>query len=144
MQWLVDDSYNANPDSVLAAIDGLSEVDGRRALVLGDMGEVGDQGPRFHTEVLIAARERGLTEVFVFGQAMSLASHQTAVGRAFSQIEDLAAALKEWMDQQPETTPPTRQTIWVKGSRFMRLERVVQALLSRKEHHASAGLSVAG
>nr|UOZ96163.1 UDP-N-acetylmuramoyl-tripeptide--D-alanyl-D-alanine ligase [Cupriavidus sp.] len=144
LQWLVDDSYNANPDSVLAAIDGLSAVDGLHALVLGDMGEVGDQGPVFHAEVLNAARALAISEVLVFGQAMSLASDQTAVGRSFASIESLVAALSEWMDQQQQLQPQTRQTIWVKGSRFMRLERVVQALLSRKEHHASAGLSVAG
>lgn len=144
MQWLVDDSYNANPDSVLAAIDGLSAVDGLHALVLGDMGEVGDQGPVFHAEVLSAARARAISEVLVFGQAMSLASDQTAVGRSFTSIESLLAALSEWMGQQQQMQPQTRQTIWVKGSRFMRLERVVQSLLSRKEHHASAGLSVAG
>ncbi|MGA1252962.1 MAG: UDP-N-acetylmuramyl-tripeptide synthetase [Burkholderiaceae bacterium] len=144
LQWLVDDSYNANPDSVLAAIEGLSAVDGLHALVLGDMGEVGDQGPVFHAEVLSAARARAISEVLVFGQAMALASDQTAVGRSFDSIEALVAALSEWMDQQQQIQPQTRQTIWVKGSRFMRLERVVQALLSRKEHHASAGLSVAG
>jgi UDP-N-acetylmuramoyl-tripeptide--D-alanyl-D-alanine ligase len=48
---LVDDSYNANPDSVLAAIDVLAALPGPRWLVLGDMGEVGDQGPAFHAEV---------------------------------------------------------------------------------------------
>jgi UDP-N-acetylmuramoyl-tripeptide--D-alanyl-D-alanine ligase len=108
------------------------------------MGEVGDQGPAFHAEVLSAARARAISEVLVFGQAMSLASDQTALGRSFTSIESLLAALSEWMDQQQQMQPQTQQTIWVKGSRFMRLERVVQALLSRKEHHASAGLSVAG
>ena len=143
-QWLVDDSYNANPDSVLAAIDGLAAVDGLHALVLGDMGEVGDQGPAFHAEVLSAARSRGVAQVLVFGQAMSLASAQTGIGQSFSDLTTLVAALIGWMDQQRGQSPQVRQTVWVKGSRFMRLERVVQALLSRKEHHASVGLSVAG
>ncbi len=56
---LVDDTYNANPDSVRAAIDVLAELPGPRLLVLGDMGEVGDQGPQFHAEVGEHARQRG-------------------------------------------------------------------------------------
>jgi UDP-N-acetylmuramoyl-tripeptide--D-alanyl-D-alanine ligase len=48
---VVDDTYNANPDSVRAAIDVLAALPGPRLLVLGDMGEVGDQGPQFHAEV---------------------------------------------------------------------------------------------
>jgi UDP-N-acetylmuramoyl-tripeptide--D-alanyl-D-alanine ligase len=57
---LVDDSYNANPDSVLAAIDVLAELPGPRWLLLGDMGEVGDQGPAFHAEVGRHAAARGI------------------------------------------------------------------------------------
>ena len=51
---LIDDSYNANPDSVRVAIDVLARIAGARVLVLGDMGEVGDNGPAMHVEVLRA------------------------------------------------------------------------------------------
>ena len=61
---LVDDTYNANPDSVRAAIDVLAELPGPRWLVLGDMGEVGDQGPAFHAEVGAYARERGIEQLW--------------------------------------------------------------------------------
>jgi UDP-N-acetylmuramoyl-tripeptide--D-alanyl-D-alanine ligase len=63
---LIDDTYNANPDSVLAAIDVLSSKASPRILVLGDMAEVGDQGPAFHEEVGRYARQRELQAVFAF------------------------------------------------------------------------------
>ena len=58
---LIDDSYNANPDSVRVAIDVLARIAGARVLVLGDMGEVGDNGPAMHVEVGNYAREQGST-----------------------------------------------------------------------------------
>jgi hypothetical protein len=66
----VDDSYNANPDSVLAAIDVLAELPAPRLLVLGDMGEVGEQGLAFHLEVLRHARLRGIESVQLCGEWM--------------------------------------------------------------------------
>ncbi len=57
---VIDDSYNANPDSVRAAIDVLAAAPGATVLVLGDMGEVGDDGPDFHSEIGRYARERGV------------------------------------------------------------------------------------
>jgi UDP-N-acetylmuramoyl-tripeptide--D-alanyl-D-alanine ligase len=141
-QWLVDDSYNANPDSVLAAIAALASVEGAHALVLGDMGEVGDQGPVFHAEVLQAARAQKISSVLVFGKASTEAALCTGIGQPFSDIEALIAAVIDWLESRPLRAAETRQTVWVKGSRFMRMERVVQAILHRKEQHASAGLSV--
>ena len=64
---LVDDSYNANPDSVRAAIDVLAALPAPRWLVLGDMGEVGDQGPAFHREVGAYARARGIDALWAAG-----------------------------------------------------------------------------
>jgi UDP-N-acetylmuramoyl-tripeptide--D-alanyl-D-alanine ligase len=65
---VVDDTYNANPDSVRAAIDVLAELPGPRLLVLGDMGEVGDQGPQFHAEVGAHARARGIETLLTLGE----------------------------------------------------------------------------
>ncbi|MEY3670318.1 MAG: bifunctional UDP-N-acetylmuramoyl-L-alanyl-D-glutamate--2,6-diaminopimelate ligase [Pseudomonadota bacterium] len=141
-QWLVDDSYNANPDSVLAAITALASVEGAHALALGDMGEVGDQGPAFHAEVLQAAQAHQISPVLVFGKAFSEAALRTQIGQPYSDIDALISALTDWLDGRPTQAAPMRQTVWVKGSRFMRMERVVQAILHRKEQHASAGLSV--
>src|SRR6185436_14285547 len=66
---LIDDSYNANPDSVRAAIDVLASCPGPTALVLGDMGEVGAQGPEFHSEVGKYARQKGIHALLGFGPA---------------------------------------------------------------------------
>ncbi|PPE68542.1 UDP-N-acetylmuramoyl-tripeptide--D-alanyl-D-alanine ligase [Caldimonas thermodepolymerans] len=118
---LVDDTYNANPDSVRAAIDVLAAMPGPRWLVLGDMGEVGDRGPEFHAEVGAYARERGIDALWTAGQATRHAAQAFGAARHFGQVEALVAAL----DARPEAA-----CVLVKGSRFMKMERVVEALLA--------------
>jgi UDP-N-acetylmuramoyl-tripeptide--D-alanyl-D-alanine ligase len=113
---LIDDSYNANPDSVLAAIHVLASLPGPRWLVLGDMGEVGSEGPRFHAEVGAHARQQGIDHVWAVG---ALSSHAQA-HRHFNTVAELLHALP--------TQQPTATSILIKGSRFMRMEQVVQAL----------------
>jgi UDP-N-acetylmuramoyl-tripeptide--D-alanyl-D-alanine ligase len=117
---LVDDTYNANPDSVRAAIDVLAALPGPRWLVLGDMGEVGDQGPAFHAEVGAYARERGLDTCWFVGALCADAA--SAHGPGARHFADVPALLAAW----PEA--PASASVLVKGSRFMRMERVVQAL----------------
>ncbi|WP_420850243.1 UDP-N-acetylmuramoyl-tripeptide--D-alanyl-D-alanine ligase [Ramlibacter algicola] len=112
---LVDDTYNANPDSVRAAIDVLAELPGPRLLVLGDMGEVGDQGPQFHAEVGQYARERGIDRLFTLGELA-----RGMGGQHFESIEALDAAVLAQL--------ATSESVLVKGSRFMRMERVVEAI----------------
>jgi UDP-N-acetylmuramoyl-tripeptide--D-alanyl-D-alanine ligase len=113
---IIDDTYNANPDSVRAAIDVLVSCPGPTALVLGDMGEVGAQGPQFHREVGEYARERGVARLLALGAATRDAVAGFGAGaRHFEDVADLVAAL-------------AAKTVLVKGSRFMRMERVVAAL----------------
>jgi len=135
---LVDDTYNANPDSMLAAIDVLAALPGPRLLVIGDMGEVGDQGPQFHAEVGQRARERGIDAVYALGResAHSIAAFQDpAAGRHFDDIDSLNAAVLAQL--------PLAGTVLVKGSRFMQMERVVQAAAgwaeSRQQQDKEAG-----
>jgi len=117
---LVDDTYNANPDSVRAAIDVLAELPGPRLLVLGDMGEVGDQGPQFHAEVGEHARQRAIEHFFTMGD------QSTAMrGRHFTAIDALNAAVLAEL--------PHVASVLVKGSRFMRMERVVEAITTRSQ-----------
>ena len=117
---LVDDSYNANPDSVRAAIEVLATLAAPRWLLLGDMGEVGDEGPRFHAEVGAHARECGIDELWTAGAASAAAAAAFgARARHFDAVEALLAAL--------DAAPPAASAL-VKGSRFMRMERVVAAL----------------
>jgi UDP-N-acetylmuramoyl-tripeptide--D-alanyl-D-alanine ligase len=113
---VIDDSYNANPDSVRAAIDVLAGCPGPTELVLGDMGEVGTQGPAFHREVGVYAREKGISSLLAMGEAAREAAQAFgAGGRHFDSVEALVAAVRG-------------RTVLVKGSRFMRMERVVAAL----------------
>ena len=118
---VLDDSYNANPDSVIAAIDVLARSKGRKFLVLGEMGEVGAQGAAFHAEIGRHARERGIDRLFVLGASCVHAAAAYGEGaQHYDDIEALLAALA------PALAPGV--TVLVKGSRSMRMERVVQAL----------------
>jgi len=118
---VIDDSYNANPDSVRAAVDVLSSASGARVLVLGDMGEVGDQGEQYHTEIGAYARERGVDAVLLLGEMTRATELAFGAGAThFDSAESLLQAL------QPMLSPTT--TVLVKGSRFMRMERIVEAI----------------
>jgi UDP-N-acetylmuramoyl-tripeptide--D-alanyl-D-alanine ligase len=117
---LVDDSYNANPDSVRAAIDVLAGLPGPRLLVLGDMGEVGNEGPKFHAEVTAYAQARDIDTLYGLGEQMGLAIQSERAGQHFADIDALNAAVL--------TQLPKLASVLVKGSRFMKMERVVQAI----------------
>jgi len=118
---LVDDTYNANPDSVRAAITVLAGEPAPRLLVLGDMGEVGERGPEFHREIGAYARERGIDGLYVLGALSRHAADAFGPGAMhFTEVEQLLAALRASVGPQG--------TVLVKGSRFMKMERVVQAL----------------
>jgi UDP-N-acetylmuramoyl-tripeptide--D-alanyl-D-alanine ligase len=117
---LIDDSYNANPDSVRAAIDVLAQSAAPRLLVLGDMGEVGTQGAAFHTEAGEYAQQQHIEHVLTLGE---LSQHTT---NACSTAEHCHSM--DELQQRVNTLLPTLSTVLVKGSRFMRMERVVQAL----------------
>jgi UDP-N-acetylmuramoyl-tripeptide--D-alanyl-D-alanine ligase len=119
---VVDDTYNANPDSVRAAIDVLAGSPAPRVLVLGDMGEVGTQGKEFHEEIAAYAAQKGIEQVLVTG---TLAQHMRASARHFEQFDALLAAV------DAAVTPDT--TVLIKGSRFMKMERVVQHLIGSQQ-----------
>lgn len=117
---VVDDTYNANPDSVRAAIQMLAGLPAPRLLVLGDMGEVGDQGPAFHTEAGVEAKAAGIDHLFTLG-ALSQASAKAFTGaRHFEDIDALNQAVNNEL--------PQLGSMLVKGSRFMKMERVIASL----------------
>jgi len=118
---LIDDSYNANPDSVRAAIDLLAGFGAPRVLVLGDMGEVGDRGPEFHREVGAHARARGIESLYALGTMTK--ETVAAFGPGAQHFDDLEALLRALMPRLNAAT-----TVLVKGSRFMRMERIVTSL----------------
>ena len=132
---LVDDTYNANPDSVRAAIDVLAELPGPRLLVLGDMGEVGNQGAQFHAEVGAYARDKGIEALFTLGE-LSLHAHHAFGSQRAQHFADMAA-----LQATVVAVWRSAQSILVKGSRFMKMERVVHALqeqdIQKGEVHAA-------
>ncbi len=117
---LIDDSYNANPDSVRAAIEVLATLPAPRLLVLGDMGEVGDQGPQFHAEAGQLAHSLGIETLFTLGQASDAAAISFGKGQHFADIDSMQAAVRSVL--------PQTGSVLVKGSRFMKMERVVAAI----------------
>lgn len=126
---LIDDSYNANPDSVVAAIRVLTDLPAGRVLVLGDMGEVGAQGLEFHLEVLRQARACGIEQVHVAGDWMRQAVEALrAAGEPAPEHWDDVDALASMLAQTLEGPGCPVSSVLVKGSRFMRMERVVVAL----------------
>jgi len=134
---LIDDSYNANPDSVRAAIDALKQSGKPSWLVLGDMGEVGDQGAAFHHEVGAYAAEQGISKFFSIGEQCKFALQGfeemkqklklSSAAEHFSDVNILNTRLVSDLRLQESSDKPLN--ILVKGSRFMRMERVVQALV---------------
>jgi UDP-N-acetylmuramoyl-tripeptide--D-alanyl-D-alanine ligase len=124
---VVDDTYNANPDSVRAAIDVLAELPAPRLLVLGDMGEVGTQGPEFHQEMGWHAAQMGLDHVLCLGD---LAAHTaTACGANAQHMSDIEALTQRVMQLLPQLG-----SVLVKGSRFMKMERVIDAISVCHDH----------
>jgi UDP-N-acetylmuramoyl-tripeptide--D-alanyl-D-alanine ligase len=128
---ILDDTYNANPDSVRAGIDVLASTIGQKLLVLGDMGEIGEASAQYHDEIGGYAKSQGVDRLYALGEASKAAVRNFGDGaRHFANIEQLIAAVEK--DLAPETT------ILVKGSRFMKMERVADALATdaaTKENH---------
>ncbi|MEK9804551.1 MAG: UDP-N-acetylmuramoylalanyl-D-glutamyl-2, 6-diaminopimelate--D-alanyl-D-alanine ligase, partial [Curvibacter sp.] len=100
----------------------------------GDMGEVGNEGPRFHAEVGAYARAQGIEQLYTLGEQTAQSAAQFSGARHFADAEALNAAVLQAL--------PGTASVLVKGSRFMRMERVVQAVSAyaeqnKEEHHAA-------
>ena len=127
---LVDDTYNANPDSVRAAIEVLAELPAPRLLVLGDMGEVGLQGAEFHQEVGAYAKACAIQSLFTLGDLCQHSSQAFEGAVHFSDMDSLQARVLSDISAY--------NSVLVKGSRFMKMERVVEALRNRFEQAQAA------
>ena len=122
--WVIDDSYNANPSSVHAAIEVLASLAGRRWLVLGDMAELGEFAEEAHAEIGEFARARGIERLYATGALMERAVASFGAGAAwFADVSALGSALTQAL-----ATGGGEVRMLIKGSRFNRLERVVMAL----------------
>ncbi|NJD23978.1 MAG: UDP-N-acetylmuramoyl-tripeptide--D-alanyl-D-alanine ligase [Betaproteobacteria bacterium] len=127
---ILDDTYNANPDSVRAGIDVLAATIGRKILVLGDMGEIGEASGQYHDEIGGYAKSQGVDRLFALGDAAQQAVRNFGEGgQHFCNVEKLLAAVDKELG--PETT------VLVKGSRFMKMERVADALAIGEETDAA-------
>jgi UDP-N-acetylmuramoyl-tripeptide--D-alanyl-D-alanine ligase len=121
--WLIDDSYNANPSSVRAGLEVLSELPGRRWLVLGDMAELGDVAEASHRELGELARSLGVERLYSFGTLAALAAEGFGAGaERYRDAAELTSALDAALSADVR--------VLIKGSRVNRLERVVEALLA--------------
>lgn len=119
---VIDDTYNANPDSVRAAIEVLAGNGPPRVLILGDMAEVGTHGAAFHEEIGRFASERGVDRLLAVGTLARVAAHAFgAGGEYFDSVEALIA--------RAQGLTAHKGTMLVKGSRSMRMERVLAHLL---------------
>jgi UDP-N-acetylmuramoyl-tripeptide--D-alanyl-D-alanine ligase len=146
--WIIDDSYNANPSSMRAGIEVLSELEGTKWLVIGDMAELGEFAPAAHTEIGEFARAHGVERLFAMGGLAKLAVDSFgAGGQWFADAPALAAALVEALggtanEKAPATggssggtttgalgTSAAGVRLLIKGSRVNRLERVVDTLV---------------
>jgi UDP-N-acetylmuramoyl-tripeptide--D-alanyl-D-alanine ligase len=117
---VIDDSYNANPSSVRAALDYLGRLPGRRIFVFGDMGELGTDAPTLHRQIGEYARPLCDSLLATGALARHAADAFGADGRCFETLPELQAAVVALLADDV--------TVLVKGSRFMRLERLVAAL----------------
>lgn len=131
--YLIDDSYNANPASMRAAINVLAQVEGMQILVIGDMGELGVDAESLHAEIGAEARRAGIKKLYALGPLSVYAVREFGEGaRHFGRVEDLENELRKELD--------ANTTVLVKGSRFMQMERIVKNL----ESVESATQSIAG
>jgi len=121
---LIDDTYNANPDSMKAAIDVLTSQKTTHLFVMGDMAELGADAPQMHANIGFYAKQKGISQLFTFGELSQLTAKAFgAKAQHFSSIEELISSLKPLMHKGV--------TVLVKGSRFMLMERVVNQLVEK-------------
>jgi UDP-N-acetylmuramoyl-tripeptide--D-alanyl-D-alanine ligase len=118
---LYDDSYNANPLSVIAAAEFVASLPGESWMILGDMFELGEDAARIHGEVGASIRAAGVDRLFAVGDMCRHASDEFGDGADwFDSVESLVGELRDAVDEGVN--------VLVKGSRGMRMERVVDAL----------------
>lgn len=118
---VIDDSYNANPTAFLAVLQILQRKNGEKILIMGDMKELGDKAEEYHTQLGHQAREHGISKLYGYGQMSALTVKAFGKeGRHFSDQEELIATVKPTLHSEA--------VVLVKGSRSMKMERIVEAL----------------
>ena len=122
---VIDDTYNANPDSMKAAIDVLANQKTLQIFVMGDMGELGADASQMHVDIGAYAKQKGITHFLTFGDLSAKAAQEFGSNsQHFTTLETLIAAIKLLMKEET--------TVLVKGSRFMQMERVVKEIVAKE------------
>ena len=124
---LIDDAYNANPDSMRAAVDVLAQMPAPRILVAGDMAETGENSRAFHAEIGAYARERGIERLLATGDEMRAAVE--AFGPSARHFDTLEALI-----EAARGARASAGTLLVKASHSQHLTRVVEALVEDDKH----------
>jgi UDP-N-acetylmuramoyl-tripeptide--D-alanyl-D-alanine ligase len=122
---LIDDAYNANPDSFKAAIDVLSTVEGNKVLVMGDMAELGEKAMQMHEEIGAYAQKKGLDKLHSVGLLSAVAANKFG-GTHHSSKQDLITAITDLCAKK------TKTTILIKGSRSSGMDEVVNAIANKE------------
>ena len=122
---VLDDTYNANPDSLTAGIQVLKDHGGERVLVLGDMAELGEASKEIHKQVGELAKQVGISRVFALGALTKKTVKSFGKpGKHFKDHQDLIEALQDCMHSD--------MTILVKGSRSMHMEQIVSGITKQR------------
>ncbi|MEO8165528.1 MAG: UDP-N-acetylmuramoyl-tripeptide--D-alanyl-D-alanine ligase, partial [Betaproteobacteria bacterium] len=131
---VIDDTYNANPESMRAAIAVLAGLPGRTFFVMGDMGELGSNAQAMHASIGEFAKQSGVGALFALGEMSASAVRSFGEGaRHFSSLDELVGTLSGQLE--------TGCAVLVKGSRFMRMERVIEALGATNGKTAMNGIA---
>ena len=124
---VIDDTYNANPDSMKAAIEVLANQKSPQIFVMGDMAELGADAAQMHADIGAYAKQKGITHFLAYGELSAKAAQQFgANAHHFTTLETLIASLKLLMQRDV--------TVLVKGSRFMQMERVINQLIQKNNN----------
>lgn len=123
---VIDDTYNANPGSVNAALDVLARCEGQTVFVMGDMAELGDNTADYHASVGVQAREKGISQLLAVGKFSELAVNAFGQGATwYPTKEALVDALKPQME--------SHTVILIKGSRSSQMEVIARAILQQED-----------
>lgn len=154
---IFDDSYNANPGSVIAGIDAILQLDGEAVLILGDMGELGEESEKLHYQLGVDAANLGVKQLFTVG----IKSNETCKGfnsvieknddkaLHFSTKDELVNKVKDYLQYSSSGKKECkkehkRKIVLVKGSRTMAMESVVDALLQKNSKPENSNMTKKG
>ena len=139
---IFDDSYNANPDSVRAGIDALQQLEGHTFVILGDMGELGQQSESLHYQLGLDMAKMGVTKLLTLGHdseatCKGFLSIKKDQATHFFKKEALIDDVKNYLYHRLKSNKKSKINMLVKGSRSMSMETIVDQLLLKESNNIS-------